>query len=95
MCMEGNLDFYGKVGFVKASEKGIRYGDAPQGEEVPYFLIKELVPGALDGITGVYHTPEGYFVDEEEVEVERSTPGSRKRKKKSGPVSWYKLGGYK
>lgn len=24
--------------------------------------------GFLDGVTGVYHTPEGYFVDEKEVE---------------------------
>lgn len=83
VCMEGNLDFYGKVGFVKAGEKGIRYGDAPQGEEVPYFLIKELVPGALDGITGVYHTPEGYFVDEEE--VERFDAGFPKKKKEKRP----------
>ena len=31
---------------------------------VPYFLLKELAPGFLKGVTGVYHTPEGYFVDE-------------------------------
>lgn len=50
---------------------------------MPYFLIKELVPGALDGITGVYHTPEGYFVDEEE--VERFDAGFSKKKKEKRP----------
>ena len=33
-----------------------------------FFLCKELIPGFLDGITGEYATPEGYLVDEQEVE---------------------------
>ena len=33
---------------------------------VPYFLLKELKKGYLDGVEGVYHTPKGYFVDEKE-----------------------------
>ncbi|MDD6440938.1 MAG: N-acetyltransferase [bacterium] len=68
LCMEGNIDFYGKSGFVVASTKGIHYYAEPREEEVPYFLLKELREGFLDGITGVYHTPEGYFVDEKAVE---------------------------
>ncbi len=68
LCMEGNIDFYGKSGFVVASIKGIHYYAEPREEEVPYFLLKELKEGFLDGITGVYHTPEGYFVDEKAVE---------------------------
>ena len=68
LCMEGNIDFYGKSGFVVASTKGIHYYAEPREEEVPYFLLKELKEGFLDGITGVYHTPEGYFVDEKAVE---------------------------
>ena len=68
ICMEGNLDFYGKCGFVVASSKGIHYYADPREEEVPYFLLNELQKGFLDGITGVYHTPKGYFVDEQEAE---------------------------
>ena len=33
-----------------------------------FFLCKELKPGYLDGITGVYATPKPYFVVEENPE---------------------------
>ena len=33
-----------------------------------FFLCKELKPGYLDGITGVYATPAAYFVAEENPE---------------------------
>ncbi len=68
LCIEGNIDFYGKSGFVVASTKGIHYYAEPREEEVPYFLVKELEPGFLDKITGTYHTPAGYFIDENEAE---------------------------
>ena len=68
ICMEGNLDFYGKCGFQVASHRGIHYYAEPREEEVPYFLLRELQAGFLDGFTGVYHTPKGYFVDENEAE---------------------------
>ncbi|MEG0997469.1 MAG: N-acetyltransferase [Clostridiales bacterium] len=68
ICMEGNIDFYGKSGFVVASTKGIHYYAEPRNEEVPYFLLKELQEGFLDGITGIYHTPDGYFHEEKEIE---------------------------
>lgn len=69
LCMEGNIDFYGKSGFVTASERGIHYYAEPRDAQVPYFLLKELKRGFLDGVTGVYHTPAGYFVDEKEAEL--------------------------
>ena len=69
ICMEGNIKFYGKCGFKVASSMGIHYYAEPREEEVPYFLIKELQKGFLDGVTGVYHTPKGYFVDENEAEL--------------------------
>ena len=68
LCIEGNIDFYGKSGFVVASTKGIHYYAEPRENEVPYFLLKELEQGFLDDIEGIYRTPEGYFVDEKEVE---------------------------
>ena len=67
-CFEGNIDFYGKRGFTYAREFGIRYHGLPEGEDDSFFLCKELVDGYLDGVTGVYATPQGYFVDEAEAE---------------------------
>lgn len=81
LCFEGNIDFYGKSGFREASEFGIRYHGLPEGEDASFFLCKELIPGYLDGITGEYTTPEGYFVDEKEVEeFDRQFPGKEKKK---------------
>ena len=69
LCFEGDIDFYGKSGFTYASEFGIRYHGLPEGADASFFLCKELIPGYLDGITGVYATPRGYFVDEAEAEA--------------------------
>ena len=68
VLFEGNIKFYSKCGFTFAREFGIRYHDLPEGEDDSFFLCKELIPGYLDGITGVYQTPKGYYVKDEEVE---------------------------
>ena len=68
LCFEGNIDFYGKSGFRPASEFGIRYHGLPEGEDASFFLCRELIPRYLDGITGEYTTPQGYFVDEKAAE---------------------------
>ena len=65
LAITGNILFYGKSGFVPAKTKGIRYADDPEPD---YFLIKELIPGFLDGISGVYKDPSGYFVCEKDPE---------------------------
>lgn len=62
LCFEGNILFYGKSGFRYASEFGIRYHGLPEGEDASFFLCRELIPGYLDGITGEYATPKGYFI---------------------------------
>ena len=59
LAISGNLDFYGKSGFVPAKKKGVRYAEDPEAD---YFLIKELKAGFLEGVSGVYRDPEGYFV---------------------------------
>ena len=64
LCFEGNIAFYGKSGFTYASEFGIRYHGLPEGADASFFLCRELIPGYLDGVTGVYAPPQGYFVDE-------------------------------
>ena len=69
VCFEGNIDFYGKSGFRFAKDYGIRYHGLPEGEDSSFFLCKELVPGYLDGVSGEYATPQGYFVDETEAEA--------------------------
>ena len=80
VCMEGNIDFYGKCGFEVASGRGIHYYAEPRDEVVPYFLLKELKKGFLDGVTGVYHTPDGYFADDADIEAfDRQFPPKEKR----------------
>ena len=81
VCFEGNIDFYGKSGFTFASEFGIRYHGLPEGEDASFFLCKELVPGYLNGITGEYAAPQGYFVSEDEAEkFDQSFPYKKKEK---------------
>ena len=69
LCFEGNIDFYGKSGFTYASRFGIRYHDLPEGADASFFLCRELIPGYLDGVTGVYGPPEGYFAADREPEA--------------------------
>ena len=68
VLFEGNIGFYGKCGFTYAREFEIRYHDLPEDADDSFFLCKELIPGYLDGITGVYQTPQGYYVDDVDVE---------------------------
>ena len=69
VLFEGNIGFYGKSGFDYASRFGIRYHDLPENADASFFLCKELIPGYLSGITGVYQTPQGYYVDDADVEA--------------------------
>ncbi len=68
VLFEGNIGFYGKSGFGHARNFGIRYHDLPEGADDSFFLCRELIPGYLDGITGVYRTPQGYYVSDGDVE---------------------------
>ena len=80
-AITGNILFYGKSGFVPAKTKGVRYADDPDAE---YFLIRELIPGFLDGLSGTYRDPEGYFVCEKDPEgfkrFEDTFPPKQKQK---------------
>ena len=81
VLFEGNIGFYGKCGFDYASKFGIRYHDLPEDADASFFLCRELIPGYLDGITGVYQTPKGYYVDDADVELfDRSFPPKEKLK---------------
>lgn len=59
LFITGNIDFYGKSGFVSSKTLGVRYADDPEAD---YFLVKELQKGFLSGISGTYSDPDGYFV---------------------------------
>lgn len=79
VLFEGNIAFYGKSGFGYARKFGIRYHDLPEGADDSFFLCKELIPGYLRGVTGVYQTPKGYYVDEGAVEeFDKNFPAKEK-----------------
>ena len=81
VLFEGNIGFYGNCGFTYASEFGIRYHDLPEGADSSFFLCRELIPGYLKGITGVYQTPKGYYVDDSDVEAfDKAFPPKKKLK---------------
>ncbi len=69
VLFEGNIGFYGKSGFDYARNFGIRYHDLEEGEDDSFFLCKELIPGYLKDVTGVYQTPQGYYVDPADAEA--------------------------
>ncbi len=81
VLFEGNIDFYGKSGFDVASKFGIRYHDLPEDADSSFFLCKELVSGYLHDVTGVYQTPHGYYVKDEDVdEFDKEFPPKEKLK---------------
>ena len=86
VLFEGNIGFYGKSGFDYAGRFGIRYHDLPEDADASFFLCKELIPGYLDGITGVYQTPQGYYVKDEDVEAFDKGFPPRKKLKLPGQI---------
>ena len=86
VLFEGNIAFYGKSGFDYASSFGIRYHDLPEGADASFFLCKELIPGYLDGVTGVYQTPQGYYVDDADVEAFDNAFPPREKQKLPGQI---------
>ena len=81
VLFEGNIGFYGKCGFDYARKFGIRYHDLPDGTDDSFFLCRELIPGYLDGVTGVYQTPQGYYVSDDDVDAfDKSFPPKEKLK---------------
>ena len=79
VLFEGNIDFYGKSGFTFARDFSIRYHDLPEGADDSFFLCRELIPGYLRGVSGVYRTPQGYYVDDADVEAfDRAFPPREK-----------------
>ena len=60
---------------------GFRHSRPPEGADDSFFLCKELIPGYLDGVTGVYQTPQGYYVEDSDVEeFDKGFPPKQKLK---------------
>ena len=83
VAITGDPDYYHRFGFVSGSALGVYYDGAPRSEEAPFFMVKELKAGFLQGVTGVYRDPKGYFV--EDAEVEDSDAGFPPKEKKKLP----------
>ncbi len=78
LAITGNLQVYGKSGFVAAKTMGIRYEGDPDAN---YFLVAELKPGYLKGVSGTFRDPDGYLVSEETVAAfDAQFPPKEKRK---------------
>ena len=54
VAITGNIKFYEKSGFKLGKSMGIRYAEDPDAD---YFLIRELIPGYLEGVTGTFRDP--------------------------------------
>ncbi|MBE6027540.1 MAG: N-acetyltransferase [Clostridiales bacterium] len=81
VLFEGNIGFYSNCGFDFARKFGIRYHDLPEDADDSFFLCRELIPGYLDDVTGVYQTPRGYYVDDADVEeFDKGFPPKQKQK---------------
>lgn len=78
LLIEGNIDFYGKLGFTKACDRGILY----HGQTVDFLLCRELEKGYLSDSDGAdYITPPIYYVDEQKAdEFDTSFPYKEKIK---------------
>ncbi len=79
VLFEGNIKFYSNCGFDYASRFGIRYHDLPQDADQSFFLCRELIPGYLNNVTGVYQTPKGYYADAKDVEAFDKTFPEKKK----------------
>lgn len=81
VAITGNIQVYGKSGFVTGKSRNVYYAEDPDSE---YFLIKELKPGFLDEVTGTFRDPDGYFVCQNNLEgfeaYEKTFPAKEKKK---------------
>lgn len=79
VAITGDPDYYHRFGFVSGDRLGIRYGGAPETEDFPFFMVKELRPGFLSGLAGIYNDPPVYAVSDDDVNAfDRTFPHREK-----------------
>jgi hypothetical protein len=80
IAITGDPAYYKRFGFVSGSSINVYYERIPRNEEAPFFMIKELITDYLAGAVGTYFNPEGYSVDDSEVDVfDKSFPAKEKK----------------
>lgn len=80
IAITGAPAYYQRFGFVSGSSINIYYEKMPRNEEAPFFMLKELIPDYLAGVVGTYFNPEGYTVDDTEVEeFDKNFPAKEKK----------------
>jgi len=81
IVITGDPDYYHKLGFVSGHSRHIYYAAMPRNEEAPFFMVKELQPGFLAGVSGTFQVPDGYIVADADVEkFELNFPPKEKKK---------------
>lgn len=86
VAITGNPEYYARFGFSDGKQKGVYYGGLPRTEDTPFFLVKELTEGFLDGVTGSYFDPPGYFVSDEDVDKFDAQFPAKIREKRPGQL---------
>ena len=69
LAITGNSAYYHRFGFVSGHSMNIHYAEVNPEDEAPFFMVKELKKDYLKGITGKFHDPEGYIVEDEDVDA--------------------------
>lgn len=82
----GSPEYYARFGFVDARSRGVYYGAVPREEPTPFFLVLQLIPGWLDGVTGIWREPEGYQCRDEDVAAFDSAFPPREKRKLPGQL---------
>lgn len=81
IAITGNPDYYQRFGFVSGHSMHIYYAAVPRDKETPFFMVKELESGYLTGIRGTFQDPDGYMVEDAEVEeFDAGFPPKEKKK---------------
>lgn len=68
VAITGSPEYYSRFGFESGSRRGVFYDGIPREEETPFFMVKELSAGFLQGGYR-YRDPDGYSFDEGELEL--------------------------
>ena len=80
VAITGNPQYYHRFGFKSGAAHGVYYAPAPRSEAAPFFMVKELACGYLNGFCGTYQDPEGYQTNDEEVqEFDAAFPAKAKK----------------
>lgn len=64
----GDEDYYRRFGFISASEYDLYLEGTDTGDECPFFMIRVFDESKLKRRTGIFHNPEVFDVDSQDVD---------------------------